>query len=156
MSLEKILIIKRTQESYTTDWKSALETCPEHYSVAMAKNYSEGNYLLRTPAAHESERYRLAIIDADEVDTYTLELISNIRGAHGTMPVLVLTNTATSYTRQSLTSLSSECLIKTGEYEKFLWQSVKNSLARMALRPTRSSIRSNKGNRTFVVGKRKA
>src|SRR5687768_2050010 len=96
MSSEKILIINRYQVSHTSDWKTSLESSPEHYSVAIAKNYSEGDYLLRSQTGRDNERFQLAIIDADEVDTYTLELVTNIRGTHHQLPVLVLTNNATS------------------------------------------------------------
>ncbi|MEW6735201.1 MAG: hypothetical protein AB1489_28175 [Acidobacteriota bacterium] len=154
MSLEKILIIKRYPNADFANCKVGLETSPERYSVLIANDYSEGQFLLKTPVVMENERVRLVIVDADEVDTYTLELLTNIRISNYNLPVIVLTNLAGNGTRHSLTLTSSECIVKTGDYDKFLWHMVKKSLERNSNRQNRSTIRPKKAFHPFSVGKK--
>jgi DNA-binding response OmpR family regulator len=156
MSLERILLIKQYRDSNVTECKKALESSPEHYSVVVANSYDEGRMLLRERTESDAERLRLVIIDSEDVDAYTLELLENIRGSDSSMPITVLTKTASSKTRQSLTLLSTECIIKTGEYEKFLWQAVKGSLARNFNSVSRMSTKPKRVFRPFVATKKKA
>jgi DNA-binding response OmpR family regulator len=156
MSLQRLLMIKQFRDSNVTDCKAALESSPEHYAVVVANSYDEGRLMLRERTESEADRLRLVIIDADDVDAYTLELLENIRGSDSSMPIIVLTKTASSKTRQSLTLLSSECIIKTGSYEKFLWQAVKGSLARNFNSVSRMSTKPKRVFRPFVATKKKA
>jgi DNA-binding NtrC family response regulator len=156
MSLKRILIIKQYRDSNLEDCKNGLESSPEQYNVVMANSYDEGRIMLRGRVENEAEKLLLVLIDADDVDAYTLELIENIRSSDSYMPVIVMTKMASSQTRQSLTLLSSECIIKTGEYYKFLWHAVKGSLERNSNRLTRSVIKPKKVFRPFAAAKKKA
>lgn len=156
MSSEKILIINRYLISHSREWKVYLESSPEHYNVAIARDYSEGDYMLRLQPRTESERFRLAIIDADEVDTYALELVTNIRGTLHQLPVLVLTSCANSTTRRSLTLLATECMVKTGDYDQFLWRSVQTSLARNNGQRPRTRMQPFKIKHPFPFTKKRA
>jgi DNA-binding NtrC family response regulator len=156
MSFEKVLIIRQHRDSHVVDCKNGLELSPEQYTVAIADSYVEGRIMLRDKSVIEAERFRLVMIDTDDVDSYTLELLENLRGSDSFMPVIVMTTSAESKTRQSLTAMSCECVIKTGEYYKYIWQVVKRSLERNSNRVNRTGIKTNKAMRTFVVGKKKA
>ena len=136
MSLEKILIIKQYRENDIANCKTWLESSPEKYSVIIANNYQEGSHLLKECFTDDEDRFRVVIIDADKVEHYTLDLLEVIRagnlhkGSNEFLPVIVMTSFANDETRKALTAKSSECIIKTGKYDKFLWNAVKSSLER--------------------------
>jgi DNA-binding response OmpR family regulator len=144
MSSEVILIIKQFRETDINSCQVALESSPEKYSVVVASNYQEGQRLLKVQPATTAERLSAVLIDTEEVDTYTLELLTNLRGLKDCPPLIVMTRLADNSIRHALTSRSAECLIKIGQYDKYLWKTVKNSLLRNPNQPQQTRIRSNK------------
>lgn len=130
MSLERILLIKQHESANHTTCKKALEDSAEKFAVSIASDYQEGYRLLKEYSQVRDMPLNAVLVDTDEVSSRTLDLLSYIRGANFNLPVIVLTNAASSATRRALTSMSSECIIKTGNYERYLWQALKSSLSR--------------------------
>jgi len=161
MSLEKILIIKSCRDTNISGCKKGLEASPERYSVSIANSYQEGYHLLQDRSITGAERLSLVIVDADEVDSYAIDLITSLRGMSYYkelkvfLPVIVMTNLANDETRRMLSSMSTECIIKTGKYDKFLWNLVKNSLQRNPGRSSRPNIKRHRVFNVYPMAKRK-
>ena len=156
MSLEKILIIKQYQETDIARCKTGLEASPEKYSVVIANNYQEGFHLLKERSSTPVERMSAVIIDADEVDSYALDLLASIKGLNDFVPIIVLTRMAHNQERHALTSMASECIVKTGEYYKFLWRAVKSSLERNSNRHQFTPTKPRRVFKAFPLSKKKA
>jgi hypothetical protein len=161
MSLEKILIIKQNRETNISGCKKGLEASPEKYSVTIANSYKEGFNLLQDRSITGPERLSLVIVDAEEVDSFAIDLLTSLRGMSYYkelkvfLPVIVMTNLASDETRKMLSSMSTECIIKTGKYDKFLWNLVKNSLQRNPGRSSRPHLKRHRVFNVYPMAKKK-
>jgi hypothetical protein len=161
MSFENVLIIKQYQDTDIANCKAALESSPEKYSVTIANTYHEGYRLLRDRSIPGAERLSVVIVDADEVDSYAMDLLTSLRGmnyykeVNDYLPVIVMTNLANDLTRRTLSSMSSECIIKTGRYDKYLWNLVKKSLQRNPKHSRTLRIKARQAFRAYPMTKKK-
>src|SRR6185437_3607648 len=91
-------------------------------------DYHEGLRLVKKlPLA---ERFNAVIVDAKEVGIRALELLGNIHDFDTHLSLIVITNSADYSIRQALSSINSQCVVKTDHCAMFLWHVVKTSLTR--------------------------